>query len=150
MRNWVRKRILLNDDQRRRLAVKAKVLGREVLEEIATIVTPDTLLRWHPRLVPQKSEYSDRMSRLAWPTVSDEVKRPVLKMARENPMWGYDPIQGALANLGHKISGQTLGNILKKHGIDPVPDRKRQTTWKTFLRADWGCLAAIGFQTVEV
>ena len=145
-----KKRVLLNNDQRRRLAVKAKVLGRKVLEEIATIVTPDTLLRWHRRLVAEKWDYSERRAKVGRPPVSDEIKQLVLTMARENPTWGYDRIQGALANLGHKISDQTVGNILKGHGIEPVPDRKRQTTWKTFLKAHWDCLAAIDFTTVEV
>jgi putative transposase len=84
------------------------------------------------------------------PPVSNEINQLVLRMARENPTWGYDRIQGALANLGHKISDQTVGNILKEHGIEPVPDRKRQTTWKMFLKAHWDCLAAIDFTTVEV
>jgi hypothetical protein len=145
-----KKRVLLNDDQRRRLAVKAKVLGRKVLEEIATMVTPDTLLRWHRRLVAEKWDYSERRAKLGRPPVSDEIKRLVLKMARENPTWGYDRIQGALANLRHRISDQTVGNILKEHGIEPVPERKRQTKWKTFLKAHWDCLAAIDFTTVEV
>ena len=145
-----KKRILLTDDQRRRLAVKAKMLGRKVLEELATIVTPDTLLRWHRRLVAEKWDYSTRRERAGRPPVSDEVKQLVLTMAWENPTWGYDRIQGALANLGRKISDQTVGNILKEHGIEPVPDRKRQTTWKTFLKAHWDYFAAIDFTTIEV
>ena len=145
-----KKRILLNDDQRRRLAVKAKVLSRKVLEEIATIVTPDTLLRWHRKLVAKKWDYSDRRKKVGRPPVSDEIRQLVLRMARENPTWGYDRIQGALTNLGHRISDQTVGNIIKEHGIEPVPDRKRQTTWKTFLKAHWDCLAAIDFTTIEV
>jgi len=56
----------------------------------------------------------------------------------------------ALANLGHKISDQTVGHILKAHGIEPAPERKRQTTWKTFLKAHWDVLGAIDFTTVEV
>ena len=144
------KRILLNDDQRRRLAVKARVLGRKVLEDIATIVTPDTLLRWHRRLVAEKWDYSARRAKPGRPSVSDEAKQLVLKMARENPTWGYDRIQGALANLGHRVSDQTVGNILKEHGIEPVPDRRRQTTWKTLIKAHWDCLASIDFTTVEV
>ena len=123
-----KKRILLNNDQRRRLAVKAKVLGRQILEDIATIVTPDTLLRWHRRLVAEKWDYSVRRTKLGRPPVSDKVKQLVLKMARETPTWGYDRIQGALANLGYRLSDQTVGNILKEHGIEPAPDRKRQTT----------------------
>jgi len=71
-------------------------------------------------------------------------------MARENPGWGYDRIQGALANLGHEVSDQTVGNILKEHGIEPAPERKRQTTWQTFLKSHWDVLAAIDFTTIEV
>ena len=145
-----KKRILLNDDQRRRLAVKAKILGRKVLEDIATIVTPDTLLRWHRRLVAEKWDYSDRSIGVGRPRVRREIVDLVLQMARENPGWGYDRIQGALANLGYHVSDSTVGNILKEHGIEPAPDRKRQTTWKTFIRAHWDCLAAIDFTTVEV
>ncbi len=145
-----KKRVLLSNDQRRRLAVKAKVLSRKALEEIATIVTPDTLLRWHRRLVADKWDYSSRREKMGRPPVSNEIKQLVLRMARENPTWGYDRVQGALANLGHRISDQTVGNILKEHGIEPVPDRKRQTTWKTFLKAHWDCLAAIDFTRVEV
>ena len=73
-----------------------------------------------------------------------------MRMARENPTWGYDRIQGALANLGHHVSDATVGNILKEHGIEPAPDRKRQTTWRTFLAAHWSVLAAIDFTTIEV
>jgi hypothetical protein len=93
--------IRLNDDQRRRLAVKGKALGRKVLSEIGTSFSPDTILR----------------------------------MARDNPSRGYDRIQGALANLGHRVSDTTIGNILREHGIEPVPERKRQSTWKEFLGA---------------
>jgi putative transposase len=71
-------------------------------------------------------------------------------MARENPTWGYDRIQGALANLGHKISDTTVANVLREHGIEPVPERKRQSTWKEFLEAHWDVLGAIDFTTIEV
>ena len=71
-------------------------------------------------------------------------------MARENPTWGYDRIQGVLSNLGYKISDMTVGNILRANGIEPAPERKRQTTWKTFLRAHWEVLGAIDFTTIEV
>lgn len=146
-----KKRILLNDDQRRRLAVKGKLLGRKVLEEIATIVTPDTLLRWHRRLVAKKWDYSDRRKkRPGRPPVPAEVTRLVLQLARSNPTWGYDRIQGTLANLGHEISDTTVGNILRANGIEPVPDRKRQSTWKTFVKAHWDVLGSIDFTTIEV
>jgi transposase InsO family protein len=145
-----RKRILLNDDQRRRLAVKGKILGRKALQEIGTMVTPDTILRWHRLLVAMKWDYSKRRKKVGRPSVSQDVVDLVLRMARENPSWGYDRIQGALANLGHDISDQTVGNILKAHGIEPAPERKRQTTWKTFLKAHWDVLGAIDFTTIEV
>jgi transposase InsO family protein len=82
--------------------------------------------------------------------VSEEIRQLVLQMLQENPTWGYDRIKGALANLGHEISDQTVGNILKEHGIEPVPERKRQTTWGTFLKAHWDVLGAIDFTTIEV
>ena len=74
----------------------------------------------------------------------------MLELARENPSWGYDRIQGALANLGHEISDQTVGNILKENGIEPAPERKRQTSWTTFLKSHWDVLGAIDFTTLEV
>ena len=144
-----KKRILLNDDQRRRLAVKGKVLGRKILETIGTMVTPDTILRWHRLLVAKKWDFSNRR-KPGRPPVAEEIKELIVRMARENPTWGYDRIQGVLANLGHQISDATVGNILKEHGIEPASDRKRQTTWRTFLAAHWHVLAAIDFTTIEV
>jgi len=146
-----KKRLLLNDDQRRLLAVKGKALGRKTLMELTTIVTPDTILRWHRQLVAKKWDYSDRRQKKPGrPPISDEVVQLVLRMAKENPSWGFDRIQGALANLGHNVSDQTVGNILKSHGIEPAPERKRQTTWKTFLKAHWNVLGAVDFTTIEV
>jgi putative transposase len=145
-----KKRILLNDDQRRRLAVKGKILGRKMLEQVTTIVTPDTILRWHRELVAAKWDDSERRKKIGRPSVSAEVVGLVLCMARENSGWGYDRIQGALANIGHLISDTSVGNILKAHGVDPVPDRKRQSTWKNFLQAHWDVLASVDFTTIEV
>ncbi len=144
------KRLLLNDDQRRRLAVKGKILGRKLLGEVGSLFTPDTILRWHRTLVAQKWDYSARRKNVGRPVTPPEVVESILRMARENPSWGYDRIQGALANLGHEVSDQTVGNILKAHGIEPAPERKQQTTWKTFIKAHWDVLAAIDFTTVEV
>ncbi len=144
-----KKRILLSDDQRRRLAVKGRLLSRKMLEEVGTLFTPDTILRWHRMLVAKKWDYSERRRKKAGrPPVSKEVRQLVVRLARENPTWGYDKIQGALANLGYKLSDQTVGNILKAHGIEPAP--KRHTTWATFLKAHWDVLAAIDFTTREV
>jgi len=145
-----KKRILLNDDQRRRLAVKGKILGREVLEQLATIVTPDTILRWHRELVARHWDYSRRRKDVGRPPLSKEIVELVLRIARESPTWGYDRIQGALANLWHRISDTTVANILKIHGIEPAPDRKQQSTWKSFLEAHWDVLASVDFTTIEV
>jgi putative transposase len=145
-----KKRFRLTDDQRRLLAVKGKSLGRKALMELTTIVTPDTILRWHRKLVAQKWDYSECRKSVGRPRVGQEIVNLVVRFARENATWGYDKIQGALANLGHKISDQTVGNILKEHGIEPASERKRRTTWKTFLKAHWDVLGAIDFTTVEV
>jgi len=145
-----KKRILLNDDQRRRLAVKGKILGRKMLDELATIVTPDTILRWHRELVARHWDYSDRRKAAGRPPITLEIVELVLRIAKESPTWGYDRIQGALANLGHRISDTTVANILKAHGIEPAPDRRRQSTWKTFLEAHWEVLASVDFTTIEV
>jgi len=145
-----KKRLLLTDDHRRLLAVKGKSLGRKALMKLTTIVTPDTILRWHRQLVAQKWDYSERRQSVGRPRVEKEIVDLLLRFARENPSWGYDRIQGALANLGHEVSDQTVGNILKERGIEPADDRKRRTTWKTFIKSHWDVLAAIDFTTIEV
>ena len=144
-----KKRILLTDDQRRILAVKGQALGRQALRELTTIVTPDTILRWHRELVAQKWDHSEKR-KVGRPRIRQVIVDLILRFAQENPTWGYDRIQGALANVGYPISDRTVGNILKAHGIEPAPDRQRQTTWSTFLKAHWEVLAAIDFTTIEV
>ncbi len=141
-------RLRFTDEQRMRLAVKAKVLGRRLLDDIETIVTPDTLLAWHRKLIAQKWTYARKGP--GRPRVAQEITDLVLRMARENVSWGYDRIQGALANLGHNIAPNTVSNILKRHGIEPAPEREKHTSWKTFLKAHWDVMAATDFFTVEV
>jgi putative transposase len=146
-----KKRLLLTDETRRLLAVKGKSLGRKALMELTTIVTPDTILRWHRTLVAQQWDYSDRKNKQPGrPRIRQVIVNLVLRFAKENPTWGYDRIQGAVANIGYHISDTTVGNVLKQHGIEPAPDRKRQTTWKTFIKSHWDVLAAIDFTTIEV
>src|ERR1035438_4566788 len=84
-----KKRILLNDDQRRRLAVKGKALGRKLLSKIGTFFTPDTILRWHRELVAQKWDHSDKRRSVGRPPTPREAVDLILKFARENPTWGY-------------------------------------------------------------
>jgi hypothetical protein len=148
-----KQRILLNDNQRRRLAAKGHILGRKRMLELGSLFTPDTILRWHRDLVAAKWGYSHRRSIPGRPSVSHDIQALVLRMARENPNWGYDRIQGALKNLGHDVSDQTVGNILKQHGVEPAPQRKRSCSagsWKTFLKSHWDVIGAIDFTTVEV
>ena len=142
------KRLQFTDEQRIRLAVKAKVLGRRALDEIETLVTPDTLLAWHRKLIAKKWTYPRKGP--GRPRVAQEITDLVLLMARENISWGYDRIQGALANLGHNIAPNTVKNILKRHGIDPAPEREKHTSWATFLNVHWSVMAATDFFTVEV
>ena len=117
-----RKRLRLNDDQRRRLAVKGRELGRRLLSEVATIVTPDTILRWHRRLVAKKWDYSDRRKATGRPKTDTDLVKLVVKIARENPSWGYDRIQGALATrlLSRLLSHSRLFRPLKLREIVPV------------------------------
>ena len=144
-----RRRIPLTDDQRRRLAVKGKVLGRRHLAGIVGIVTPDTILRWYRTLVAQK--YDGSMTRRAGrPTTKPDIAALVVRLANENPTWGYTRIRGGLKHLGHDVARNTIKAILRGHGIEPAPERRTKTPWKTFLAAHWDGLAAADFFTVEV
>ena len=144
-----RRRMRFTDDQRRRLAAKAKKLGRKLLATVATIVTPETLLAWHRKLIARK--YDGSAYRTAGrPRTATEIAALVIRMAEENRDWGYRRIQGALANLGHHFAHGTIANILKQYGIEPAPERSRQTTWKEFLRRHWEQIVATDFFTIEV
>jgi len=110
-----RKQILLTDDQRRVLAVKGKALGRKAMMELTTIVTPDTILRWHRRLIGEKRNYSaHRENAPSRPPVPDEVTRLILRIAKENPTWGYDPIQGRSPTLETGSPTQPSGTFSKQ------------------------------------
>ncbi len=144
------KRLLLTDDQRRRLAVAGKALGRKGLSEIGAIFSPDTILRWHRMLVAQKWDFSNRRRAVGRPKTAQAVAELVVRLARENPSWGCDRIRDALANLGHQVCDTTVSNILVKHAIDPAPNRTKKTTWRQFIKSHWDCLAATDFFTTEV
>jgi putative transposase len=140
----------LQDGERKALAEKGKPLGK-LLPDVLTIVQPATLLKWHRQLVARKWDFSrHRKGQPGRPSISIEIEKLVLKFARENPGWGYDRIVGALANLGHQVSDQTVGNILKRHGLGPAPERKRNTTWAEFIRRHKDVLWATDFFTTEV
>jgi transposase InsO family protein len=142
------RRLRLKDDQRRRLAARAKRLGRKVLAELATIVTPETLLAWHRKLIAQKYDGSGQRAP-GRPRAAAEIETLVVRIAEENHDWGYRRIQGALANLGHQVARSTIAGILQRHGIEPAPERKKQTSWKEFLTRHWELIVAADFFTVE-
>ena len=143
------RRVRFNDNQRRRLAAKAKGLGRRLLAEVATIVTPETLLAWHRKLISKKYDGSAQRGP-GRPRTAAALETLVVRMADENRDWGYRRIQGALSNLGHQIARSTIAEILNRHGIEPAPERNRKTTWKEFLNRHWDLIVAADFFTVEV
>jgi len=140
------RRLRLTDEDRRRLARRGERPGRQMLSQVATIVTPDTILRWHRQLIARKWTYAK--GRAGHPGVLAEIRRLVVRMAEENPTWGYTRIRGALKNLGHRVGRSTIARILRAQGIPPVPERP--TSWQTFLRAHWGAIAGADFFTTEV
>jgi putative transposase len=105
---------------------------------------------WHRRLVAKKFDGSRQRKALGRPKIDQELEALVVRMAQENRRWGYDRIAGALKHLGYTISDQTVGNILKRHGIPSAPERKNTTTWKEFIRAHMDVLMATDFFTTEV
>jgi len=125
--------------------MRGRRLGRRGLREVATIVTPDTILRWHRHLVARKWTYPRGPGRRG---VLQEIRRLVVRMAEENPTWGYTRIRGALKNVGHRVGRSTIARILKAQGVPPVPERP--TSWRSFLRAHWGAIAGADFFTTEV
>jgi Homeodomain-like domain len=144
-------RLRLTDTERRRLAALAHPLGRQRLQKVATIATPDTLLRWYKRLIAQTFNGSQHRRQLGRPRVAEEVEQLVVRMAEENPSWGYRRIQGALVNLGHRIDKITVRNILRRHHRAPAPQRRKAGMgWAQFLKLHWEVLAATDFFTVEV
>jgi hypothetical protein len=143
------RRLRFTDTERRRLARKAQALGRRVLKELQTLVTPDTLLRWYRELVASKWNYSHRRGP-GRPRVMKTIADLILQMALQNPSWGYTRIRGAMTNLGHQVGRGTIANILRDQGIEPAPERGAHTRWSTFLKAHWECVTATDFLSVEV
>src|SRR5215472_17584308 len=128
LRSQLPARLRLSDAHRSTLAEVGKRLGRKYLKEVACVAKPATILAWYRRLIAQKFDGSKRRSYPGRPRVAPELEALIVRMARENSGWGYDRIAGALANLGHEISAQAIGNVLKRHGILPAPKRSQNTT----------------------
>jgi transposase InsO family protein len=143
-------RVRLSGGERKTLAELGKRLGKQALAEVASIVTPDTILTWHQKLVAQTCDGSQQRNAPGRPPIDAALEALVVRMAQENRSWGYDRIAGALKHLGYTISDQTVGNILKRHGIPPAPDREKTTTWTEFIRTHMDVLVATDFFTTEV
>ena len=150
LRHQITGRVRLSDGERKTLAEIAKRLSKQALSEVASIVTPDTILVWHRKLAAQKFNGSEQRKTAGRPKIAAELEALIVRMAQENRSWGYDRIVGALANLGYTVSDQTVGNILKRHGLPPAPERKKTTTWKDFIRTHLDVLVATDFFTAEV
>ena len=140
------RRIRFTDDERARLARTGKALGRKLLDKYAMIVTPETILRWHRQLIAKKWTFARKGA--GRPRVMKAIEELAVKMARENATWGYERIQGALANVGHKVARSTIAVILARNGIPPAP--RRRMSWRTFVKAHFTTLAAADFFTTEV
>jgi len=150
LRQQITGRMRLTDGERKTLAEIGHKLGKQALQEVATIVKPDTILAWHRKLVAQKFDGSQQRQSPGRPKIDPELEALIIRIARENRSWGYDRIVGALANLGVTVSDQTVGNVLKRHGIAPAPERKTTTTWTEFIRTHMDVLVATDFFTTEV
>jgi len=150
LRNQITGHVRLTDGERKTLAEIGQRLGKQALAEVAKIVTPDTILAWHRKLIAQKFDGSPQRQSPGRPRIDAELEALIVRMAQENRSWGYDRIVGALKHLGYTMSDQTVGNILKRHGILPAPERKKTTTWKEFIRTHMDVLVATDFFTAEV
>jgi putative transposase len=110
------------------------------------VVTPDTLMRWHRRLVAGAWTYPHR--RPGRPPIDEQVQQLIVRLARENPRWGYQRIKGELLRLDMHVSATAIRTVLRRHGLDPAP-RRASSTWRAFLRQQAAGIVACDFFTVE-
>jgi putative transposase len=150
LRQQINGRVHLTDSDRKVLAEIGQKLGKKALKELATIAKPDTILAWHHTHVDQKGESSQRRKSVGRPRTEKEIEDLVVRIAQENHSWGYDRIVGALAHLDYQISDQTVGSILKRHGIPPALQRTNTMTWREFNRIHMEVLGATDFFTHKV
>ena len=121
---------------------------RSRLEQSILLFKPDTVLKWHRELVRRKWTYQ-RTREGGRPAIAAEVEALLLRLARENPRWGYGRLQGELRKLGRPLGRSTIRDVLKRHGVPPAPARRQPSTWRDFLRRHRDQLLACDFFTVE-
>ncbi len=143
LRAKIKGRLLPTDSEKSTLGEIGHRLGRKALADGAAAAKRDTLSRWYRELIARKFDGSRFRKSVGRPPIDEKVERLVVRMARENPSWGYDRIVGAMANLGHKVSDQTVGNILRRHDIPPALIWSELSTsarsWCRFCRCGCFC-----------
>jgi transposase InsO family protein len=142
------KKLSFTADQRRRLAVAGKLLTPDERRKCCQLVKPATILAWFRQLAARKYDSSD--ARRGRPGKPKDVRKLVIRLATENPRWGYTKIRDALrTGLGIEIGRATVANILAEAGMEPAPEREKKRTWKQFMKAHWDSLCGCDFFTVE-
>ncbi|MHC4123840.1 MAG: integrase core domain-containing protein [Planctomycetota bacterium] len=144
------KRILLTNNQRMRIAAKAKRLTRKILEDCTVLFTVDTVLGWYNKLIAQKYDGTRNRRRVGRPQITPEIVYLIIKFKKENPRWGYQKITDQIVYLGYQISKSAVKNILIENGYDPEPDLTVRSTWHEFISSHWDVLAACDFFTIEL
>src|SRR5579863_888693 len=140
-------KVRLTDADRRRLARLGKLIGRRALSDVASVATPDTILRWYRELVAKKYDGGQRRGP-GRPRTAAEIVRLLVEMATRNMGGGYTRLRGALKNVGYAVGRNTIKRILKEQGVEPAP--LRRYAWATFIKAHLGAISAADFFTVEV
>jgi putative transposase len=139
----------LNWADRALIAALLSVIPKARRQGLRLLVTPDTILRWHRNIVRCRQAARSRSGRTGRPVTRRNIRTLVLRLARENPGWGYRRIHGELAGLGVKVAASTVWEILKASGINPAP-RRTWPTWSQFLRSQAGAILASDFFTVDL
>jgi putative transposase len=128
LRSHLSARLRLSDPERSTLAEIGRRPSDSGLARVACVAQPETILAWYRLLIARKFDGSQPRSYRGRPPIDDKTAALVLRMARENSGWGYDRIVGVLANLGHRVSDQTVANVLRRYGIAPAPKWRQKAT----------------------
>ena len=139
LRSHLPSRLRLSDPERETLAQIGKRLGRRALAQVACVAKPDTILRWYRKLIAEKFDGSKHRSYSGRPCISPEAEALIVRLARENGSWGYDRIGGVLKSLSYQVSDQTVGNVLRRHRIEPAPNAVRARAGMSSSGLTWKC-----------